>query len=89
MTRKKALSGLSATSFASLNLGVTGRYTGAVLVAAVVAAAAAAVAAVAEEGAAAMLAGREGRKEGYQIMIRVRVSSTSTSTVLVRVPGPE
>ena len=81
VTRKKALSGLSATSLAPSNLGVTGRYTGAVLAVAVVAA----VAAVVEGGGAAMLAGREGRKEGYQIMMRVRVSSTSTRTVLVRV----
>ena len=59
MTRKKALSGLSATSHAFLNLGVMGRYTGAVVVAVLVVAA---VAAVAEEGAAAMLGGRGGNK---------------------------
>ena len=60
VTRKKALSGLSATSLAFPNLGVMGRYTGAVLVPVVVG-----VAAVVVEGvAAAMLAGRQGRKEG-------------------------
>ena len=59
MTRKKALSGLSATSCAHPNLGVMGRYTGAVVVVLV----AVAVAAVAEEGAAAMLAGKGGRKD--------------------------
>ena len=58
-TRKKALSGLSATSLAPSILGVMGRYTGAVVL---VAAAVAAVAAVAEEGAAAMLGGRGGNK---------------------------
>ena len=58
MTRKKALSGLSATSFAPpFILGVTGRYTGAVVLVAV-----AAVAAAVEEGAAAMLGGRAGNK---------------------------
>ena len=59
MTREKALPGLSATSHAALNLGVMGRYTGAVVV---LVAAVAAVAAVAEEGAAAMLGGRGGNK---------------------------
>ena len=58
MTRKKALSGLSATSLAFSNLGVMGRYTGAVVV--VLVAVAVAVAAVAEEDAAVMLGG-EGR----------------------------
>ena len=58
LTRKKALSGLSATSIISFNLGVMGRYTGAVVVLVAVAAAAA----VAEEGAAAMLGGRGGNK---------------------------
>ena len=58
-TRKKALSGLSATSLVYPNLGVMGRYTGAVVVVLVLAAA---VAAVAEEGAAAMLGGRGGNK---------------------------
>ena len=59
LTRKKALSGLSATSPAYPNLGVMGRYTGAVVIVVV---AAVAVAAVAEEGAAAMLGGRGGNK---------------------------
>ena len=57
-TRKKALSGLSATSTAHPILGVMGRYTGAVVL--VLVAAVAAVAAVAEEDAAAMLGGRGG-----------------------------
>ena len=86
MTRKKALSGLSATSNALLILGVMGRYTGAVVVAVAVA-----VAAVAEEGAAAMLGGREGRKEGGNSrrkessasQVRYIISLTSTSKVLL------
>ena len=69
MTRKKALSGLSATSNARPILGVMGRYTGAVVIVAVLVAVS--VAAAAEEGAAAMLVGGEGIK-GRKLLVDKR-----------------